>query len=175
LGEELRFEETMASKASDWSEMRVEYREWLIETGGVTEKMVVMVQKHKEILDHLERKATLAIGNAGGLSGESMSDFPRRGPVWFVAYNLAAAVVAESQSAQSGPDKTVGGGSEREGNMHARHREADRLILGKYHCVRMCCPLVQMPAGAESRTGHRGLASNQPCPMKKHYHALSAG
>jgi hypothetical protein len=70
--------------------------------------MPVVAQKHKEILDHWERKATPAIGNAGSVLGESTSGCPRRAPRnhgWLGACKVAAAVVAGSQLAQGGPNQ----------------------------------------------------------------------
>jgi len=110
---------------------------------------------------------------------ESTGGRPRRGSgdhERLVVCTLAASAVAVSQLPRSGPNKMVSAGSGEDGKMHALRREADRLALGKGRWAEnRRRPLVQMPAGAESRTGHHGPASNQPCPMKKHYRALSAG
>ena len=70
--------------------------------------MPVVAQKHKEIPDHQERKATPAIGNAGSVLGGSMSGCPRRGQRdhgRLGVCTVAAAVVAVSQLAQGGPNQ----------------------------------------------------------------------
>ena len=67
--------------------------------------MPAVAQKHKEIHDHWERKATPAIENAGSVLDESTSGCRRRAPSDLKACKVAAAVVAESQLAQGGPNQ----------------------------------------------------------------------